>query len=459
MEQEKRPGLYEFTSDTPEFYRWYEYGGKPRETPLNLEELEQFYRAKGYATEEAKAAAWSSGARPPQVPAREKTTVQDQDENSIEPTLAHEKVRTADEEVEKFLRRRDQRGVGVQLDSPEEKNRAAALGQQIETQNALPETYRKAAVVPEQIKKQYLQVGNRFYYEKNPDQVAFEDKGNKLHTKSDGVNVASSMVEIAQARGWTEIRARGSEDFRRNVWLKAQARGIEVKGYEPKEADLAVLEKQLRERGEREPSSTREPAGKVMGRIPRTSKEVPVDRLSGELVDHGPAPFEFDQNNPTNYFAKLKNSDGKERLVWGVDLGRALEEKDAKRGDRITLENLGKQSVTVEGPIKDEQGKKIGTEPVEVLRNTWKVHAQAVREKKPEDLVRDHPDLSNEAATLKLAEKVARWFPKEVDQKRFMEQVQNRVAAKVEHGQTSPQIKLKETREVRTVREERVQGR
>lgn len=298
MEQEKRPGLYEFSSDTPEFYRWYEYGGNPREKPLTLEELERFYRDKGYAVEEAKAAAWSSGARQTQKPAQ----------------------------------------------------------------------------------------------------------------------------------------------------------GIEVKGNDPKEADLADREKQLRQLGGRE-ALEKGLAGKVVGQISRPGKEPPVDRLSGDLVDHGPAPFEFDQNNPTNYFAKLKNSDGKERLVWGVDLGRALKERDAKIGDRITLENRGMQTVTVERPIKDELGNKVGLEPVEVQRNAWKVHAQALREKKPEDLVRDHPGMSNEAATLKLAEKVARRFPAEVDQRRFMGLVKDRVAAKVEQGQTSAQIK------VRVVREERVLGR
>ena len=301
MEQEKRPGLYEFTSETPEFYRWYEYGGKPREKPLTLEELEQFYRGKGYAQEEAKAAAWSSGARPPLAPAE----------------------------------------------------------------------------------------------------------------------------------------------------------GIEVKGYEPKEADMGSREGLL-SRHEGKEALGKGLAGKVVGQISRPGKEAPVDRLSGELVDHGPAPFEFDQNNPTNYFAKLKNSDGKERLVWGVDLGRALKERDAKRGDRITLENQGMRAVTVERPIRGEWGNKIGSEPIEVRRNTWRVHAQAVREKKPEDLVRDHPGMSNEAATLKLAEKVARRFPAEVDQKRFMGLVKDRVATKVEQGQTSAQIKV---REVQAVREERVLGR
>lgn len=197
--------------------------------------------------------------------------------------------------------------------APEEKKQGENV---VETQNALPETFLKRSEIPEGVKKRYLQVGNRFYFEKNPDQLAFEDKGNKLHTKSNGVNVAAALVEIANSRGWTEIKVKGSEEFRRSVWLKANVQGIECKGYVPKEADLATLEK--------------------------------------------------------------------------LSLQKAL----------------------------------------------W--------EKKPEELVKEYPGLSNEAVTLKLAEKVSRRFPNKTDQKRFMAGVVDRVASQVEQGQQLPQVRIRE---------------
>jgi hypothetical protein len=197
--------------------------------------------------------------------------------------------------------------------SPEEKKQGENV---VETQNALPETFLKRSVIPEGVKKRYLQVGNRFYFEKNPDQLAFEDKGNKLHTKSNGVTVAAALVEIANSRGWTEIKVKGSEEFRRAVWLKANVQGIECRGYEPKETDLATLEK--------------------------------------------------------------------------LSLQKAL----------------------------------------------W--------EKKPEELVKEYPGLSNEAVTLKLAEKVSRRFPNKTDQKRFMAGVVDRVASQVDQGQPLPQVRIRE---------------
>lgn len=47
----RRPGTYEFMEDSPEFYRWYEYGGIPRPRPLDADELASFLvEERGYAS-------------------------------------------------------------------------------------------------------------------------------------------------------------------------------------------------------------------------------------------------------------------------------------------------------------------------------------------------------------------------------------------------------------------------
>ncbi|ALR05472.1 hypothetical protein XFPR_12040 (plasmid) [Xylella fastidiosa] len=98
-------------------------------------------------------------------------------------------------------------------------------------------------VVPPEIEMQYLHVGEKFYHPKNTSLVAFEDKGNKLETKSNSEAIAQSMVRIAEARGWDEIKVSGSEVFRKEVWLEAASRGMHVKGYSPSEQDKAELAK------------------------------------------------------------------------------------------------------------------------------------------------------------------------------------------------------------------------
>lgn len=100
-------------------------------------------------------------------------------------------------------------------------------------------------IIPAEIEKQFLRVGDKFYHPKNKESVAFEDKGHKLETKSNSENIALTMVRLAEARGWDEIKVSGSEAFRREVWLDAAARSMQVKGYTPTEQDKAEMEKRL----------------------------------------------------------------------------------------------------------------------------------------------------------------------------------------------------------------------
>jgi hypothetical protein len=48
-------------------------------------------------------------------------------------------------------------------------------------------------------------------------------------------------VAIAQARDWSSVSVRGSEEFRRATWLEASMQGIEVQGYAPTREDKARL--------------------------------------------------------------------------------------------------------------------------------------------------------------------------------------------------------------------------
>ena len=47
-------------------------------------------------------------------------------------------------------------------------------------------------IVPQDIEKHYLRVGGKFYNPKNTGLVAFEDKGNKLETRSNSEHIAES---------------------------------------------------------------------------------------------------------------------------------------------------------------------------------------------------------------------------------------------------------------------------
>ncbi|CAN7656162.1 hypothetical protein LJR129_005134 [Acidovorax sp. LjRoot129] len=102
-------------------------------------------------------------------------------------------------------------------------------------------------LVPPEIAAKYIKVGDKYHFQRNPEAVAFHDRGNKLETPTNSPAVAESMVRIAEARGWDEIRVTGTESFKREVWFKAAAQGMHVRGYTPNDTDLAKLEAIKRE--------------------------------------------------------------------------------------------------------------------------------------------------------------------------------------------------------------------
>lgn len=108
------------------------------------------------------------------------------------------------------------------------------------------------ASLPDSVKNNYVAIAkNRFlqdekinYYDKSdPDKVniAFEDRKNGLHTSRQDEKTIRAMMDLAESKGWTAIKLKGTEEFKQKAWLEASLRGIETKGYEPTEKDKAEL--------------------------------------------------------------------------------------------------------------------------------------------------------------------------------------------------------------------------
>lgn len=113
--------------------------------------------------------------------------------------------------------------------------------------------------VPDSIKNNYVGITkNRFmsdekinYYDKNDKQqidIAFEDRKNSLNTSRQDDKTIHAMLDLAESKGWTAIKLKGTEEFKQKAWLEASLRGIETKGYRPSERDLAMLEASKKER-------------------------------------------------------------------------------------------------------------------------------------------------------------------------------------------------------------------
>ncbi len=290
------------------------------------------------------------------------------------------------------------------------------------------------SLVPDSVKSKYIRVDNKYYFKGEGEKIAFVDKGFKLETKLNNKAINESFIATAKNSGWSEIRVKGSESFRKSVWQKASAQGIVVTGFQPTKKEVAELEDKgidVPKRGEslkstKEPLSKNEQAAKDFedmsheeavkkhpklapyiasvvaiekkmdadqlspedrnivikrmkknlinsiekGAIP-TAKIKETSRLSGKLVDHGSAPYQNDKNNADNYYIKIK-SKGNEKTLWGIDLERALTESKVSKGQKIELVNQGKKSVSVDSPII-ENGVKVGTEKINTHRNKWDI--------------------------------------------------------------------------------------
>lgn len=343
-----------------------------------------------------------------------------------------------------------------------------AGGNQVESDEIFTasQSDRRAAVPPE-IETQYLRVGSKFYYPKQPEVVAFEDKGNRLQTTSDSEQVAETMVRIAEARGWDEIKLSGSETFRREAWLEAAARGMHVKGYTPSEQDKAELAKRLREvdtntldrenkpfrARENETGDERKPSGQAR------PAETERDRDgTGVVVAHGAAKYMHDEENSRSYYVTTRNNAGVEKTSWGIDLERAMRESGAQVGDKVSITNEGNRPVTVSAPIRDNNGLVVGREEKEAYRNHWHVQlAETFRKDSPADAVKKHPDLAGAYAAEAAMEKQAQADALTPTQKAVvMARVRQNMANSIERGDI-PEVKVKEMSEAFETEEQRNQ--
>jgi len=74
--------------------------------------------------------------------------------------------------------------------------------------------------------------------------------------------------------------------------------------------------------------------------------------IEGELVDHGAARYQHQDDKQMSYFVTLKTDAG-ERTLWGVGLADAMADSDLKPGDQVRLEDLGTRPVVVQEVAED----------------------------------------------------------------------------------------------------------
>lgn len=120
----------------------------------------------------------------------------------------------------------------------------SALAQEPATpllESATPDAPARQRRIPDSVTARFLRMDNRFYF---PDKtLAFIDDGSRLQAPSAHREVVRSLVDIAQARGWSSITVTGQSEFRAAVWREAASRGLAVQGYAPSPLEQQAMER------------------------------------------------------------------------------------------------------------------------------------------------------------------------------------------------------------------------
>lgn len=85
----------------------------------------------------------------------------------------------------------------------------------------------------------------RYYYtDERKTQLAITATHDAIKTSRRDAKTVSAMVDLAEARGWKTVRARGPKEFRREAWIQAHVKGnVAVTGYWETSADWREVAK------------------------------------------------------------------------------------------------------------------------------------------------------------------------------------------------------------------------
>jgi hypothetical protein len=323
---------------------------------------------------------------------------------------------------------------------------------------------KRARAVPDEIRERFIGIGGKYYF---PDgAAAFTDHGEKLTTRSENSEVIRSLIAIAQARDWVQVKVTGTERFRKEAWFAAGLVGIEVRGYKPTAFEeermaRAISRRQAGAAGRGPDESGNEKSSRSRGAARAEATVSPRDSgpITGHLVDHGRATYQHDPTEPMSYYVRIETPRG-DREIWGVDLERAFRESLSRPtiGDEVTARSDSRDPVTVSGAERDAEGRVVGKKEIAAHRNRWIIErtdflaeraaaAQVFRDASinPTEAIRAHPELEGSYLQVQAAKLGAeRDIRNPANRARFVERVRTAIATAIERGEPLEPVKLRE---------------
>ena len=299
--------------------------------------------------------------------------------------------------------------------------------------NALPERIRrKYYVVVNEPGKEGADGKVRLYADDKGEYLAFKVADDRLVTRLAAAEVIRDMVSVAQHRQWEALHVRGSAEFRREAWLEAGARGIEVQGYQPTDLDRQALSDR-QNAWNRTQLRTREV--EASDRDERAERFDYDKGVSGRLIEVGRAPYHNRNDAETSAYVAIELDSGRRHQVWGVGLEKAVADSKAMPDDRIQVRRDGVERVQKDIKVIDAASGSARSERRQVPRNRWRVTAEKFRSADRQAAVRD-PDLIAAQSQMVIIEKaLERAFPEDERARRSIgEAARERIAQHLERG-------------------------
>lgn len=183
--------------------------------------------------------------------------------------------------------------------------------------------------------------------------------------------------------------------------------------------------------------------------------------ITGRLVGHGAANYQFRRDQDPSYYVKLQTDRG-ERVLWGKDLERAVKASASGvgLGDIVGARRTSREVVTVMERQRNAEGRVVAQSEQLAHRNRWIVEkvsflterARLARQLRDEQLearsmVREHPELASTFLTLRSAELYAqRIIEDPKDRERFVELVKGAIAGSIHRGEPLPTVRMRASR-------------
>lgn len=325
--------------------------------------------------------------------------------------------------------------------------KSAPTGQQSLVQDtAFPDSIRrKYYVVTNEFGKDHPNGEARLYADERGEYLAFKVTEDRLVTSLAAAEIIRDMVRVAQHRGWNALHVRGSAEFRREAWLEAGARGIEVQGYQPTDLDRQALANRQDVWNRSHPRTHEVEVRSVADRDAR-AKTLDYDTgISGRLVEVGRAPYRNRNDAETSAYVAIELDNGRQHQVWGVGLEKAANDSGTKPGDRIQVRRDGVERVAKYIRVMDPASGSARIDRRQVPRNRWRVTAEKFRAADRQTLARD-PDLVAAQSQMVIVEKaLERVFPGvERALHSIIEAAKERIAGHLERGHSFARATVRE---------------